>query len=222
MTRWASCCGHSLWGEPGTQLENQAGPEDSQREQLVRIGERLREAGSEGCVVEEDTSAGHGVGKSAIVSWMILWSISTFENTRGVVTANTDTQLRTKTWAELAEMVRAVHCAAVLHADRDRALRGRRPDPREVVADRPDPLVQGALGAFAGLHNQGKRIIVIFYEASAIDDVIWEVTEGALTDVNTQILVAARPATPPRPPASSSRTARKASATPTRAFTRAP
>jgi len=42
--------------------------------------------------------------------------------------------------------------------------------------------------AFAGLHNQGKRIIVIFDEASAIDDVIWEVTEGALTDKDTEIL----------------------------------
>src|SRR5690606_38633063 len=42
--------------------------------------------------------------------------------------------------------------------------------------------------AFAGLHNAGKRIIVIFDEASAIPDIIWETTEGALTDVDTEIL----------------------------------
>jgi hypothetical protein len=42
--------------------------------------------------------------------------------------------------------------------------------------------------AFAGLHNQGKRIIVIFDEASAIPDVIWETTEGALTDADTKII----------------------------------
>ncbi|MDU9765474.1 terminase, partial [Helicobacter pylori] len=42
--------------------------------------------------------------------------------------------------------------------------------------------------AFAGLHNQGKRILVIYDEASAIPDIIWEVTEGALTDKNTQII----------------------------------
>jgi hypothetical protein len=41
--------------------------------------------------------------------------------------------------------------------------------------------------AFAGLHNQGKRIILIFDEASAIPDMIWETAEGALTDANTQI-----------------------------------
>jgi len=27
--------------------------------------------------------------------------------------------------------------------------------------------------SFAGLHNQGNRILVLFDEASAIDDVIW-------------------------------------------------
>jgi hypothetical protein len=42
--------------------------------------------------------------------------------------------------------------------------------------------------AFAGLHNKGKRIVVIFDEASAISDKIWEVTEGALTDEDTEII----------------------------------
>ena len=37
------------------------------------------------------------------------------------------------------------------------------------------------------MHNKRKRIIVIFDEASAIADSIWEVTEGALTDSQTQI-----------------------------------
>jgi len=42
--------------------------------------------------------------------------------------------------------------------------------------------------AFAGLHNKGKRIIIIFDEASAIIDSIFEVTEGALTDEETEII----------------------------------
>ena len=40
--------------------------------------------------------------------------------------------------------------------------------------------------AFAGLHNQGRRIVVIFDEASAIDRAIWEVVEGAMTDRGTE------------------------------------
>ena len=44
--------------------------------------------------------------------------------------------------------------------------------------------------AFAGLHNKGKRILIIFDEASAIADVIWETIQGALTDSNTEIIMA--------------------------------
>ena len=42
--------------------------------------------------------------------------------------------------------------------------------------------------AFAGLHNQGKRIIVILDEASGIHPKVWEVILGALTDENTEII----------------------------------
>ena len=42
--------------------------------------------------------------------------------------------------------------------------------------------------AFAGLHNQGKRLVLIFDEASAIGDKVWEVAEGALTDKDTEII----------------------------------
>jgi hypothetical protein len=42
--------------------------------------------------------------------------------------------------------------------------------------------------AFAGLHNKGKRVILIMDEASAIPDLIHEVAEGALTDSHTQII----------------------------------
>ena len=91
------------WGKQGTILEGREGPEPWQRDQLIRIGQRLREGGADGAVVEEDVSSGHGVGKTAEVSWLIIWAVATHEDTRGVVTANTDTQLRTKTWAELSK-----------------------------------------------------------------------------------------------------------------------
>jgi hypothetical protein len=42
--------------------------------------------------------------------------------------------------------------------------------------------------AFAGMHNAGKRVLLVFDEASAIPDQIWEVSEGALTDADTEII----------------------------------
>ena len=38
-----------------------------------------------------------------------------------------------------------------------------------------------------GIQKQGRRILVVFDEASAIPDLIWETTEGALTDEQTEI-----------------------------------
>jgi hypothetical protein len=42
--------------------------------------------------------------------------------------------------------------------------------------------------SFAGLHNKGYRILFIFDEASAIPDAIWEVTQGALKDADTEMI----------------------------------
>jgi hypothetical protein len=49
-------------------------------------------------------------------------------------------------------------------------------------------MVEHNTEAFAGLHNKGKRIILIFDEASAIADKVWEVAEGAMTDEDTEII----------------------------------
>jgi hypothetical protein len=175
------------WGEPGTSLEHELGPEDWQAAHLERIGARLRAGGDMGAVVEEDVSAGHGVGKSAIVSWLAWWAISTRAETRGVVTANTDHQLRTKTWAEvgkwhqlfIARDLFRFTATAICSADKQHE-KTWRIDAVPWSERKPE--------AFAGLHNKGRRILVIFDEASTIDDPIWETTEGALTDERTQII----------------------------------
>jgi hypothetical protein len=80
------------WGVPGTPLSEENGPDEWQRDQLRAIGESLRADPFK--LIQDATASGHGIGKSAEVSWLILWSLMTHEDTRGVVTANTDTQLR--------------------------------------------------------------------------------------------------------------------------------
>jgi hypothetical protein len=176
------------WGEPNTPLESMTGPEQWQREQLERIGKRLVEGGPAGCVIEEDVSSGHGIGKSAMVSWMILWAVSTFEDTRGVVTANTDSQLRTKTWAELAKWYEMFLGKSLFTLTATSIyLAGDKVREKKWRIDQA-PWSKENTEAFAGMHNMGKRILVVFDEAAAIDDHIYEVTEGALTDANTQIL----------------------------------
>jgi hypothetical protein len=41
--------------------------------------------------------------------------------------------------------------------------------------------------AIAGLHNKGRRAFALFDEASAIPDPVWDTSEGALTDADTEL-----------------------------------
>jgi len=170
------------WGEPGP-LEN-AVIEPWQRDLLIALGEGLIDLQG---AIRLATTSGHGIGKSALVSWLILWSMSTLEDTVGVVTANTEKQLTTKTWVQLAKWYR-MFIGRELFKMTATALFSVDPEHERTWRMDMVPWSERNTEAFAGLHNQGKRIVVVFDEASAIPDVIWEVTEGALTDENTEII----------------------------------
>ena len=172
------------WAEPTTELERYDGPLDWQIQVLKDVSSGLLTI-DEAILIAR--TSGHGIGKSALVAWLILWAISTFEDTKGVVTANTENQLKTKTWAEVAKWYRLcisreffkLTATAIFSVD---------PDHEKTWRIDMVPWSEKNTEAFAGLHNAGKRLLVIFDEGSAIPDIIWEVTEGALTDINTQII----------------------------------
>ncbi len=178
------------WRVAGTDLEHEAGPRTWQREVLEEVGRGVRQGKDVGEVVQLAVASGHGIGKSALVSWLVRWAMATHEDTRGVVTANTEPQLRTKTWPEIAKWHRLAidrelfECTATSLYSKD---------PRHEKTWRVDAVTwsENNTEAFAGLHNAGKRILVLFDEASAIADRVWEVTEGALTDEHTEIVWAA-------------------------------
>lgn len=172
------------WGEEGTELANFEGPDEWQIEVLSRIRDGLLTPSE---AIMHATTSGHGVGKSALVAWIILWSLSTFPDTRGVVTANTENQLRTKTWVELAKWYR-LFIAKELFSYEATRIRSVDPDHEDTWRVDMIPWSERNVEAFAGLHNKGRRILVVFDEASAIPDNIWETTEGALTDEDTEIL----------------------------------
>ena len=171
------------WGRG--ELEAYEGPDGWQCDILKAIGDDLA---SGKITIQQAVASGHGIGKSALVSWLILWAMLTSPNTRGVVTANTEGQLRTKTWSEVAKWHRLLrpelkalltYTATSLYVPGDNEKTWR----MDAV-----PWSKSNPAAFAGLHNQGNRILLIFDEASEIDDIIWEVAEGALTDKDTEIM----------------------------------
>jgi len=179
---YAFVLGAFPWGE-GT-LAAFTGPEPWQKEILCLIRDGLIDINR---AIQLAVASGHGVGKSALVGWIILWAISTKPDTRGVVTANTETQLKTKTWAELGKWYHrfiakdhfSLTATAIFSVDQAHERTWR----IDMV-----PWSERNTEAFAGLHNKGRRILVVFDEGSAIPDVIYEVTEGALTDSETEII----------------------------------
>lgn len=188
--------GHVLysypWGKEGTELATEAGPRKWQRKILRKIGELLRAGETTPQkviqeVIQGAVASGHGIGKSTLVAWLIKWAMDTFEDTRGVVTANTDTQLRTKTWPEISKWHRLSITAHWFELTAT-SMYSRQAGHDKTWRVDLIPWSENNPEAFAGLHNKGRRIIVIFDEASAIADKIWEVTEGALTDSDTEIL----------------------------------
>ena len=171
------------WGEPGSSLNGFDGPDEWQIDVLTAIGEAVKERGFDGInavdPIQVAVSSGHGIGKSALSSWLINWVMSTRPHSKGVVTANTGDQLKTKTMSELAKWTSLcitghwfdVSTMAIVHRAYPKTWRVDAQTCREENSE-----------AFAGLHAASSTPWYLFDEASAIPEKIWEVAKGGLTD----------------------------------------
>lgn len=172
------------WGEKESFLADIAGPSPWQAQILSDLRDRLINPAQ---AIRLATKGGKGGGKSALLAWIILWAFSTCKETRGRVTANTRTQLETITWAEVGKWFNAFIAkdlfeitATALYPKEKQFEKTWRVDATPWSKENPD--------AFRGLHNYGKRIIIVTDEASGIDDIIAEALDGAMTDTNTEII----------------------------------
>lgn len=156
-----------------------------QKEVLEDIGAHLQNPATRHMPLRIAVASGHGIGKSAEIGMIINWAMSTCRDTRIVVTSNTEGQLRTKTWPEVSKWSKLSVTAHWWHVPGTSVYA---PDAEKSWRADATPWSENNTEAFAGLHNEGKRIVLIFDEASAIADKVWEVAEGALTDENTEII----------------------------------
>ena len=171
------------WGE-GV-LANYDGPMPWARELMKDVKHGLLDLNT---AIQLAVASGHGIAKSATVAQLILWAFSTFPDTRGVVTANTENQLRTKTWSELGKWFNLCFFARDHFNLTATSLTSKDPERERTWRIDMVPWSEKNPQAFAGMHNAGKRLLIIFDEASEINDIIWETTEGAFTDADTQLM----------------------------------
>lgn len=188
MSFAADPLGWVLWTFPWGEgiLEEEDGPRTWQASVLDDVGKAIRSGDVPDLPYLLAVASGHGVGKSALVAWLILWGMSTKPHTKCVVTATTEAQLRTKTWSELSKWHRISINAHWFRYTATKLCYAEDAAEETWKADAVTWSDSNTI-AFQGLHNKGKRIIVVFDEASGIDDGVWDVTEGALTDKDTEI-----------------------------------
>lgn len=173
------------WGQG--ELAGIMGPRQWQADVLEEIGTHLQNEETRCQPLRIARASGHGIGKSALISMVVKWALDTMPGTRIIVTANTESQLLTKTSPEIAKWARL---AITSDWFKPNATSIASTSPGQDKAWRADLVTwsDNNTEAFAGLHNQGKRIVLIFDEASGISDKVWEVALGALTDENTEII----------------------------------
>lgn len=174
------------WGEG--ELIEAAGPRAWQTDVLTDIGKHLANPVTRYTPFRAAVSKGHGIGGSALAAMVTNWGMDCFDDCKVVVTANTGTQLATKTQPEMAKW-RSLSLTRAWWDVKATSITSKVPGHERLWRCDFIPWSENNTEAFAGLHNQGKCIIVIFDEASGIADKVWEVMEGALTDEQTVIIV---------------------------------
>ncbi len=180
------------WGEAGTPLANYTGPRKWQRERLRTIAAHIR--ANNGQVdfrmLRMAVASGRGIGKSALVSWLVLWMVSTRIGSSTLVSANSEAQLRSITWSEIikwqamminghwfevsaTKVMPAKWLTELVERDLKKGTRYWAVEGRLWSEENPD--------AYAGLHNVD-GVMLIFDEASGIPDAIWDVSQGFFSE----------------------------------------
>ena len=164
------------WG--AGQLRESQGPDVWQAavmEDIRAYCERIA-AGENPGPLQMAVASGHGIGKSALVAWIIHWFMATRPNPQIVVTANTETQLLTKTWRTLSRWHKMALNAHWFDWTATKFAMKSSPEDWYAAAV---PWSEHNPDAFAGTHD--KDVLVIFDEASNVADVIWEKVDGAMS-----------------------------------------
>lgn len=131
--------------------------------------------------------SGHGVGKSAVEAWAVIWFICTHPFPKIPCTAPTQHQLFDILWAEVSKWIRNNKALAneLIWTKEKLYMRGYPEEWFAVArtASKPD--------ALQGFHAE--HLLYIIDEASGVDDAIFEPVLGALSTPGARLLMCGNP-----------------------------
>lgn len=184
------------WSQRGTPLEDFKGPREWQREYLSDMADHIKAQKSRMAldlapeVWKHASVTGRGTGKTALLGWKSHWMMSTALGSTTIVSANSEPQLKSRTFAEITKWL----TLAINGHWFDSTVLSVRPAPwfekllkEQLQIDTGYYYSQGQTwteespDAFAGVHNP-KGLQVLFDEASGIPTPIWNVTNGFFTE----------------------------------------
>jgi hypothetical protein len=191
------------WGRESTPFEKYKGPRRWQLEELEAITEHVQrtrfaiENNLPAPIYRGAYSSGRGPGKSALFGMLSHWQLSTHLGSTCIITANTELQLRSRTFPEFAVWFGSAINAHWFTLETMRIV------PAQWFVDIIKKLPEeGGLGidpkyyyangqtwseenpnAFAGVHNP-YGLLLGFDEAAGIHSEVWNVAEGFWTETN--------------------------------------
>lgn len=144
--------------------------------------------------------SGHGIGKSTVAAWSILWVLETMDYSKVPCTAPSSHQLKDILWGELSKWRRRADLLSTEHGF-----------PQKYWLTRLFKLVNDSLydpgakewGAFArtarkenpealqGFHAE--TLLYVIDEASGVPEEIYEAAEGALSTAGARVLLLGNP-----------------------------
>lgn len=166
-------------GEPVDFVQDiiRAKPDDQQKAMLRSVAENPFTS----------VRSGHGVGKSAVQAWMIIWWLCTRPFPKVPCTAPTQHQLFDILWAEVSKWLRnnPVLGSSLIWTSEKVYMRGHPEEWFAVArtASKPD--------ALQGFHAE--HLLYIIDEASGVDDKVFEPILGALSTQGARLFMAGNP-----------------------------
>jgi len=158
-----------------------AEPDRWQREVLVELGHgRTRIS----------IRSGHGVGKSTLLAWSMIWFLLTRFPVKVVVTAPTSPQLFDALWPEMRSWLAKLPAAwqALLDVQSDRVMLRARPDDAFISArtsrvEQPDSL--------QGVHS--RNVLLVVDEASGVPEQVFVAAQGSMSTAGAITILAGNP-----------------------------
>ncbi len=133
--------------------------------------------------------SGHGTGKDASASWVIMWFMATRAFAKVACTAPTARQLADILWSELSKWFRKSKIADEFVIQKDKIFQ--KDNPKEwwcrAISVSAKASKEEQAETLAGLH--GDHLLLVVDEASGVNDPVYIPLEGALTQEDNKVVL---------------------------------